>query len=419
MPTNEDRVAITGIGVLSPIGNGVPEFNEGLKNGECAIGPIEAFDTQDWKFENGAEISDFEPEDYFSTEELRRTDRCSQILLTSTEEAVRRSGLNFEEEETRDCGVMVSTTLGGTISGMEYYEDKVTNEKVRPSKLLDYPLYSSGSRIASRYGLEGPNVVLSTACSSGNVAISYATDLIRTGDKDVMITGGVDTMAQLTWAGFGILRNVSPTIPRPFDNDREGLVLGEASATLVLEDFQHALDRGAPIFGEVKGRGLSSDASDMTAPDQTGEGPAMAMEKALNDAELAPENVDYINAHGTGTEYNDMVETKAIKKLFGESAYDTPVSSTKSQIGHTLGACGVVEAVAVLLSIRDNYVPPTVNYETPDPECDLDYVPNESRESTVNYGLSNGFGFGGNNCSVVLGRSDESKAPEESLRNVL
>lgn len=406
---NKKRVVVTGMGIISPIGNNITEFYVGLKNGICGIDKIKSFDTRNWKFQTGAEIKNFAPTNFFSKKELRRMDRASQITLVACDEAVKMSGIDFTKIDTTKVGVSLGTTLGGTILASKYYKKLKLKNKIYASCLLDYPLYSAGTRICIRYGILGPNVVISTACSSSNVAISYGFDLIRYGEMDVMIVGGFDTMCELTWAGFGVLRNVSPDICQPFDKNRKGLVLGEAAGILILEELTHAINRGAKIYAEVAGYGCSTDAYHMTAPDMTATGPAMAMTAALNDAGIEPSQIDYINAHGTGTVYNDLIETKAIKKVFGEYAKSVPVSSTKSQVGHTLGACGAVELITCCLAINHNFVPPTINYETPDPQCDLDYVPNKSREKKVNYALSNTFGFGGNNCSVIIKRFMEDR----------
>jgi len=398
------RVVVTGMGILSPIGNTIESYHEGLKKGICGIEEITAFDTRGWKYQYGAEIKKFDPSIYFSKKELKRMDRASQISLVACKEAIEKSMLDFSKEDKNRCGVCLGTTLGGTILAGKYYKKLSATSRHFVSYLLDYPLYSAGTRICVNYGLLGPNIVTSTACSSANVAMSCAFDLVRLGETDVMVTGGFDTMAELTWAGFGVLRNVSTKICRPFDKNREGLILGEGVGILIFEELEHAEGRNAPIFAEILSYGMSSDAYHMTAPDISGKGPATSMSVALESAVISYEKIDYINAHGTGTLYNDLIETIAIKKVFKDYAYKIPISSTKSMIGHTLGACGAIELIATILAMNYNFVPPTINYETPDPKCDLDYVTNASREKRVDFAMSNTFGFGGNNCSIVVGK---------------
>lgn len=401
---NKRRVVVTGMGILSPIGDTIESYCQGLKKGICGIEKITAFDTRGWKYKYGAEIKNLELFKYFSKRELKRMDRASQISLVACNEAIERSKLDFSKEDKRRCGVCLGTTLGGTILAGKYYKKLFATSKHFVSYLLDYPLYSAGTRICVNYGLLGPNIVTSTACSSANVAMGCAFDLIRFAEADIVITGGFDTMAELTCAGFGVLRNVSTSLCRPFDKNREGLILGEGAGILIFEELEHAKGRNAPIFAEILSYSVSSDAYHMTAPDISGKGPAASMSLALESAMISYEKIDYINAHGTGTLYNDLIETIAIKKVFKDYAYEIPISSTKSMIGHTLGACGANELIATILAINYNFVPPTINYETPDPKCDLDYVPNASRDKRVNFAMSNTFGFGGNNCSIVVGK---------------
>ena len=258
------------------------------------------------------------------------------------------------------------------------------------------------------YGIHGPNIAISTACSASNVAMGYAYDLIRNGIADVMIVGGFESITEMTCAGFGVLRNLSPDTCRPFDRNRKGLVLGEGAAVVILENSEHCMRRSGRIYAEFVGYGMSSDAYHMTAPDITGKGPALAMKKAIENSGISVQDIDYINAHGTGTLYNDLIETASIKRVFGQRAYGIPISSTKSMHGHTLGAAGAIEAITIIATLKDSFIPPTINYETPDAKCDLDYVPNKSRDKSVNTILSNGFGFGGNNCSIVIRRFNES-----------
>jgi len=403
-------IVISGIGIISPIGNNIEEFCQNLKKGVSGIDKITAFDTTGLRSKYGGEIKGFEPNSYFTRKDLRRMDRASQIALVAVKEAVEKSGIDFVKEEGIKCGISLGTTLGGMILGGRYYRDLYVNKKSYASRLLDYPLYSVGSRMCIEYGLLGTNLAISTACSSSNIAIGCGLDLIRYGNMDVMIVGGFDTMAELTCAGFGVMRNTSPDkYCRPFDKNRKGLLLGEGAGILIIEELEHCRRRGGKIIGEIPGYGMSSDAYHMTAPEVIGKGPSLAINNALEDSGINKEKIDYINAHGTGTTHNDLIETRAIKRIWGEDAYKIPVSSTKSMIGHTLGASGAIELIISLLAITEGFIPPTINYETKDPNCNLDYVPNIGRDQKVNCVLSNNFGFGGNNCSVIVRKFKEKE----------
>lgn len=401
------RVFITGVGVICSIGKNFNDFTFALKNGLSGADKITAFDTEGLRGIYGCEVRGFNPREYFSKRDLRRMDRASQLCLVAVNEAMHSSGLDVSGLNKERCGVSFGSTVGGMRSGTEYYRRLKKDKRVYASLLLDSPLYSAGTRVCIEYGLLGPNIVISTACSSANVAIGYAYDLIQNGVVDVMIAGGFDAMSDIPSSGFGVLRNISPDICRPFDKDRNGLILGEGAGCIILEDAEHCIKRGGKIYGEFMGYGMSCDAYHMTAPDITGKGPAQAMQKAIENSGIGPDDIDYINAHGTGTFHNDLIETTAIKRVFGQRAYRLPVSSTKSMYGHTLGAAGAIEGVTVIAAILYHFIPPTINYETPDPKCDLDYVPNKSKDIIVNTVLSNNFGFGGNNCSIIIKRVDE------------
>lgn len=403
------RIFITGVGVISAIGHNYKAFSTALQNGLSGIDVITSFDTQDMGTIKGGEIKGFNPMNYFSKKELKRVDRASQLCLVAVEEAVNASGLTVSTLNQERCGVSFGTLLGSIGSGAQYYKQLKESHRAYASRLLDFPLYSAGTRVCIKYGFLGPNLAISTACSASNVAIGYAYDLIKSGIVDVMIVGGFDAMSEMACGGFGVLRNLSHDVCRPFDKNRKGLVLGEGSACLVLEESHHCERRSGKVYAELLGYGMSNDAYHMTAPDITGKGPAQAMRTAINNSGIRVEDIHYINAHGTGTFYNDLVETVAIKKVFGERAYKIPISSTKSMHGHTLGATGAIEAVASVAVIQNHFIPPTINYETPDPKCDLNYVPNQSREGTIDIVLSNGFGFGGNNCSIIIKRVNENK----------
>ena len=402
---NSKRVVISGVGIISSLGNNFEDFVINLREGKSGVDKIRAFNSSGLRTKYGCEIKGFDPTMYFTRRELHRMDRSSQILLVAVREAVKRSGLDFSQEDREKCGVSLGTIAGGITSGMNYYYSFVKNKISLRHLLLEYPLYSAGTRVCVEYNLKGPNIVISTACSASNVAIGYGFDLIKNSQADIMIVGGFEAMSEFICSGFGVLRNTAPELCRPFDKNRKGLIIGEAAGCMVIGDLGHCLRRGAKIFAEILGYGMSSDAYHMISPDITGKGPALAMSRAIEESGVTPRMIDYINAHGTGTRYNDLIETRAIKKVFGNLAYNIPVSSTKSMVGHTMGASGAVEIIASLAGINYDFVPPTINYETPDSNCDLDYVPNLSRIQKVNIVLSNSFGFGGNNCSLIIKRA--------------
>lgn len=398
------RVMITGIGVLSGIGMDFQSFTAAIRAGKNGIGPITAFDAHALPARLGCEVAD-SLDGQFQGRQSKRMDRCSRLAVVAARQAMKMACVEAESFAPARVGVCLGTTLGGMISATSYYERKARTTHQHATLLYDYPLYSAGARIIGEYGFGGPNLAFSTACSSGNVAMGYAADLIKHGRLDMMLTGGVDTMAKITVAGFNSLKNVSGEAIRPFDKNRSGVILGEGAAIFCIESAASARSRGVTPLAEILGYGMSTDAYHMTAPDATGRGPALAMSRALVNAGIAAERIGYINAHGTGTRHNDETETRAIKKVFGERAATIPISSTKSMHGHALGATGAIEAAAIVGALRGAFVPPTINYETRDPRCDLDYVPNIVREHVFDYALSNNFGFGGNNCALVMGRT--------------
>ncbi len=397
------RVVVTGIGVLSPFGIGRAAFQQGLKEGRSGIGPITIFNTTNHRYQFGGEVTDFNPQQYFDRKDLRRMDRASQMTLVAAQEAVKDSGLDFSAETPVRCGALLGTTLGGMIFGEKYHR-LARQGRPRISLLLDFPIHAAVDRLAITYNLQGPSMIFSTACASGTHSIGYGFDLISRGKADIMLAGGVDTMAEFTHCGFGSLQTLIKTGDkiRPFDKNRCGFALGEGAAILILEAKEHAEKRAARTYCEIGGYGTGSDAYHMTAPDKEGKGAAKAMSDALHRAARPPKSVDYINAHGTATKHNDLMETLAIKKVFGDHAYNLAVSSTKSMIGHTLGAAGSIEFAATVLAMKDGFLPPTVNYEAADPQCDLDYVPNIARAKLINVALSNSFGFGGANTSILI-----------------
>lgn len=397
------RVVVTGLGALTPIGNNVNEFWQGLVRGQSGIGPITAFDVSQYRVNLGCELHDFDPAAHFTARELKRMDRASVLTVVAAREAVQMAGIELTTGGKR-IGVVFGTTLSGMINAQEYYRKVLTvrTDRALATNLLEYPLYSAGTQVIDKLNIEAEQVTVSTACSSSLHAIGIGVDLLRSGRCDVVIAGGFDPMAEMTYAGFELLRLIAKEGPKPFDAERKGLALGEGAGILVLERLEDAAARGANLHAEVAGYGSSSDAYHMTAPHKDAEGIFRAMRMAMREAELEPTEIDYVNAHGTGTKHNDAAECLGIKRFFGERAYQIPVSSVKSMIGHTLGAAGSIETVAGILAMQHGIVPPTINYANIDPDCDLDVVPNVAREHKIRAFMKNSFGFGGNNAILVL-----------------
>jgi len=400
---NRKRVAVTGVGVVSAFGLGRAAFWEGVSNGRCAIGSLDLFDTSAYRTQIGAQVRGFDPAEHFSRKQLGRMSRCDRIGIIAAREAFKDSGLDIPAGDGTRFGVLLGAGAGGMLSGERYRRDlHEKKRKPRPSDLIPFSPNVTTDYVANEFGLTGPRSTVVTACSSSSTSVGYAADWIRDGHADVVLAGGSDAMCELTYSGFNSLRAVDPNPCRPFDKDRKGLSLGEGAAILVLEDMELALARGARIYAEIAGYGIGCDAYHMTAPEINGAGAARTMQAALYDAGVKPEEIDYINAHGTATRYNDVAETAAIKTVLGRHAYDIPVSSIKSMIGHCLGAAGGLEAAATVLTIYKGIIPPTVGYKEPDPDCDLDYTPNEPRKADVRVALSNSLAFGGNNTMVVI-----------------
>ncbi len=403
---NRPRAVVTGLGILASIGLDIPSFWKNLLEGVCGIDRITLFDASGYRAKKAAEVKGFEPRRYFSPGQLRRMSRCDQLGMKAALEALTDSALDVTNEDRERIGIFIGGGAGGIFSAEKYRKEMIRKgwRKVRPSLLLPFSTCALNDAIAEEYRILGPRATIATACSSSATAIGCGLDAIRSGDVDIAIAGGSESLSEVTFGGFNSLRSVDEEYCRPFDLNRKGLSLGEGAAFLILEEADHARKRGGRILAELMGYGLSGDGQHMTAPDPEGRGAARAMEEALKDAGVKRGEVDYINAHGTATPANDAAETKAIKSLFGERAGKIPVSSSKSMIGHCLGAAGALEAVATVLAIRDNGIPPTIHYQTPDPECDLDYVPNQARDAVVNIALSNSFAFGGNNTVLVFGK---------------
>jgi 3-oxoacyl-[acyl-carrier-protein] synthase II len=400
------RVAVTGLGIISAIGESVPEFKEGLFNGKCGIGPISLFDTKGFMTQSAAQVKSMNLKTLPGSRGIRRISRCDLLGLIAAREALSDSGLKFDTCDRNDIGVVLGGGAGGMLS-WEKYRRELWSKKARPrpSLLLSSASCTLTDLIASRYKLTGSRATIVTACSSSATSIGFASDLIRSGAHEIVITGGSESLSEVTFAGFNALRVVDPEYCRPFDKNRRGLSLGEGAAILVLEDYEKAKNREATIYAEVLGYATNSDAFHMTSPDPEAMGMSRVMVKALERANVVANQVDYINAHGTATRANDQFETQAIKKVFGEkNAGDLAISSTKSMVGHCLGAGGAIEAVATILALREQVAPPTIHLDEPDPDCDLDYVPLQSRPRKIRIALSNSFAFGGNNTSLVFGR---------------
>jgi 3-oxoacyl-[acyl-carrier-protein] synthase II len=405
------RAVITGIGALTPIGCGREGYFEGLRSARNGIRRITRFDPEPFSTHMAGEV-DFDPAEYVDKKEARRMDRFSQFAVAAATQAVADSGLNTTENPTR-----VGLTLGSGIGGITTFSEQVlVLENKGPSRVSPFfipmmiPNMAAG-QISIFLGIKGPSLTLVSACASSADAIGQALRLIQRGEADVVLAGGAEApITPVSLAGFGAMkalstRNDDPEhASRPFDRDRDGFVMAEGAGMVVVEELEHAKARGARIYGEIVGYGATSDAYHITAPAPEGEGAARAMAVALADAEITGAAIDYINAHGTSTGYNDIYETMAIKTVFGDRAYQVPVSSTKSMMGHLLGAAGAVEFIACLFAIDQNVIPPTINYENQDPECDLDYVPMFPRPAQVNTAMSNSFGFGGHNVSLIVRR---------------
>ena len=394
---------MTGLGTVTAIGRNLSEFWRGLTSGACGIRPISVFDASAYRTQTAAEVSEI-PDAFLTPSERRRMSRADRMGLAAAHEAVADAGLDLSREDPTRVGVILGGGTSGLLDSEEFYERHLRGCKARPSRVLNHLPDAITDRIAQRFGLQGIKSTITTACSSSANAMGYAFDAIVGGLADVVITGGSDVLARLTYGGFNSLRSVDPDPCRPFDRARRGLSIGEGAGILVFEEAERARRRGAPIRAEFLGYGVTSDAFHMTAPDPSGNAGGRAIRAALASAGVNADDVDYVNAHGTATPQNDSAETAALKAALGERARRIPVSSIKSMIGHCLCASGAIEAVSTVMSVSEATVPPTIHYENPDPDCDLDYVPNHAREADVRIALSNSFAFGGNSTVVVFAR---------------
>lgn len=399
------RIAITGIGIVSPIGNDLELFEAALRLGRSGVGPNDWHDTEGYSSHRIGRVRDFTPPAAAGRFERRHLSTVDQYALAATAEALARAGLDAAERRSLRIGVVFGS--GGSVENVENYVFSALAERpLRPSTLLPLSPDNAGGAVAAHFGLRGPRASIMTACSSGAAAVGYGADLLREGHADVMLVGGMEALSYVTLSGFNALGALSPTINRPFDLNRDGIVIGEAAAVLVLEPLARAKARGAHVFAEFVSYGLAADGTHITAPSPEGDGMARAMRTALRLGAVAPEAIAYINAHGTGTALNDASETAAIRRTFGAHAERLCLSSIKPMIGHTLSAAGAIEAAATVLSLAGQFAPPTLNFETPDPACDLDVVPNFARNLDMEYAMSNSLAFGGNNASLIFRRAE-------------
>lgn len=407
------RVVVTGMGIICPIGNSTQEAWQNAANGMTGIADITRFDTSHLDNHFGGEVKDFNPEDLLGRRETRRTDRVTQLALFASQQALKDSGLIVDDSNRYDVAVVVGTGIGGIttiVNSVQTFQQRgarFVSPLLVPMMLPDAP----SGRVSMFHGIRGPNFALSTACATGNNSIGEATEMIRRGQVVAALAGSSEAALEpMTIAGFNNMQAISrrndepQKASRPFDMERDGFVVAEGAAVLVLEDLEHALARDAHIYAEILGYGHTSDAYHVTAPLETGEGAAVAMLRAMKDADKTIDDLDYINAHGTSTPLNDKSETIAIKRAFGEQAYEIPISSTKSVTGHLMGSAGAVEAVLTIKAMLENFVPPTINLDYPDPDCDLNYTPNIGVPHTIDIAMSNSFGFGGHNAVLVFGK---------------
>ena len=409
-------MVVTGVGLVTPCGIGIDNVWNNILNGQSGIGPITRFDITQFDTKFAGEIKEFTPEDYIQPKEVKKMDLFIQYAIAAAQIAVNDAGLDMGREDSERVGVVVGTGLGG-LPTIEKYHSVLMERgpgRITPFFIPMLIANEAPGHIAIQHGFKGPNLCIVTACATGAHSIGEACRIIQYGDADVMVAGGSEAnLTPLTVGGFNAMkalstRNDDPLkASRPFERDRDGFVVAEGSGIVILEELEHATKRGAKIYAEMAGYGYNGDAYHITAPCPDGDGFIRCIRMALKDALLSPDDVDYINAHGTSTKLNDYIETLSIKEVFKEKAYKTPISSTKSMTGHLLGAAGAIEAIFSVLSIRDQVCPPTINYENPDPECDLDYVPNTARNHAINVVLSNAFGFGGTNSALVFRRFKE------------
>ncbi|NWG03617.1 MAG: beta-ketoacyl-[acyl-carrier-protein] synthase family protein [Syntrophaceae bacterium] len=397
------RVVVTGLGVVSAVGNSLPEFWNSLMEGRDGTKEITVFDPSAYRTKIAAEVSHLNPEAHFSKKEIRRLSRCDQFGLIAFREAWRSADVELSLQDKERVGVVLGAGSGGILSVEKYFRDFYrSRKKSSPSLLVSYSLATTTDLIAMEGQLKGPRSTTATVCSSSSASIGVAYDMIQMGLAEVMVTGGSDSLCEVSFSGFSSLKLVDPESCKPFDKMRQGLIIGEGAGILILEEMEHAIKRDAPIHAEFLGYGICADAYHLTAPEPHGEGVERVIRIALDHAGISPEEVDTINAHGTATLYNDIAETRGIRRVFGERAKEIPISGIKSMIGHCLGSAGGMEAVATVMTLETGMIPPTIHYEVPDPLCDLNYTPNHSIKKEVQIAISNSFAFGGNNVCLVF-----------------
>jgi 3-oxoacyl-[acyl-carrier-protein] synthase II len=391
--------------MVTPIGVGREEFWRNAVAGKSGIRPVQSFDTSAFRVHNGAEVIDFRPGDYVRHLAGKPIGRCSQLAIAAARLALSDAGLQAEELRPERVAVILGSTMGesGVLEEIDEAWVRHGPDKIDPCMMSRYPCHVVPANVAGEFGFRGPNVMIPTACAAGNHAIGHGMNLLQSGRADLVLAGGADSFSRLAFTGFARLAAIAPEKCQPFSKDRKGMMVGEGAGVLILETLESARHRGASIYAELLGYGLSCDAHHMTASHPEGLGTAAAMKQALEHAGVRPEDVDYISAHGTGTPTNDRMETLAIRRAFQDQADKVAISSIKSMIGHTMGAASALEAAACALAIHHGVIPPTINYQEPDPECDLDYVPNEARERTVRIAVNNSAAFGGNNAVTVFG----------------
>ncbi len=401
------RVVVTGVAVVTSIGVGWRPFWSNLLEGVCGISPVSSFDTTSYRVHRGGEIFGFDPSESVMLQSPGAMGRTSQLAIAAARMAIDDSGITATDSKPRRIGVCIGTTTGEA-PVVERFNDRLIDGKQDEDSakfVYQYPCHSIAVHIAREFGFCGNNLVIPAACAAGNYAIAHAYDVLQSGRADAMLAGGADAFSRITYTGFARLGAISPDLCRPFDKNRRGMIPGEGAAILVLETRERACQRGAQVYAEVAGYGLTCDAHHMTAAQPDGGGAARAMQQALRKSRLNYQDVNYISAHGTGTKLSDVIETKAVKSVFNGAAYRTPISSIKSMIGHTMGAASAIEAVTCALAIKHNRIPPTVNFQNRDPECDLDYVTTGAREHIVEVAMNNAYAFGGNNASVIFKRA--------------
>lgn len=413
MNNQKHRVVITGVGLMTPLGHNVPDTWESILAGKSGLGDWTLLEKGEHQLQVLCEVKNFDADAAIGRKRARRRDRVQQFATVAAAEAMVQSGLTVTDDNCDNIGIVLGTGVGGiqTLITQEHVHIEKGLRRLSPFGITMIMPNGSSGMLAIDYGMKGPNTTITTACAAGNDAIGHAFRAIQYGEMDAVLTGGAESIiAHVSIGGFEVARATSSKTektPQPFDKNRDGLVVGEGAGILVMESLEHAQARGATILAEMAGYGQTADAHHITAPSEGGLGAAKAMRKALADAGLQPEDVDYVSAHGTSTPMNDGTETAAIKTAFGDHAYNVPISSTKSMTGHIMGATGAIETIFCVLAIRDQIVPPTINYETPDPDCDLDYVPNQARPHPVRVCLNNAFGFGGHNAVLVIKAFEE------------